>query len=624
MIDKDEEAGRNIIDVMNNLASTPVRAVNLCTPEVTIEHAQDGSIRVRSVRPLGPYPTKLTERLDYWAEQAPDRLFMAKRGTGGAWQKISYREFRTAVRSVGQALLDRGLGAERPVVILSGNSIEHAVLAYAAMYAGIPHAPVSPAYSLLSQDYARLRHIVSLLRPGLVFADRMDRFRPAIDSAVPADAEVLTCDGLQSLAQTPARNVVEEANQRISGDTIAKILFTSGSTGIPKGVINTQRMLCSNQEMLRTVMAFMQDEPPVICDWLPWHHTFGGNHNVGLALFNGGSYYIDDGRVMAGAFDETVRNLREIATTVYFNVPKGWELLVGHLRHDRELRERFFSRVQLLFFAAAGLSQHVWDEIDSIAVETVGRRVFMLTGLGATETAPFALCTNRENSRSGVVGLPVPGVELKLTPVEGKFEARVRGPNMTPGYYREPDKTAQAFDEEGYYRMGDALVPLDPEDLQKGFLFDGRLSEDFKLATGTWVSVGPLRAKFILHCAPWVRDVVIAAPDRDDVAAIILPDLDHCRLLCPDKSGVTPAEIFGDARVREHFAELLHSFAAVNAGSSWRIVRAILLADPLNIDLGEITDKGTVNQKAVLRNRTNLVDELYQKPKSARVIDSAN
>jgi len=546
---------------------------------------------------------RLTDRLAEWAVRTPETTFLAEREANGRWQRISYAEFRSRARRVARALLDRHLTIERPVAILSGNSIAHALVAVGAMYAGIPHAPISPAYALVSSDLKRLRHIFDLLTPGLVFAFNGAQFERAIREVVPADTTLVVCENpppgraAELFDNFVAIEPLRDADSA-GADNVAKILFTSGSTGVPKGVITTHRMLCSNQEMLRTVFPFFAEQPPVVCDWLPWHHTFGGSHNFGLVLYNGGTMYIDHGRPMPGAFDETLRNLGEVAPTVYFNVPKGYELLVEHMAANSAFREHFFSRLQMAFFAAAGLPQHVWDEFDRLALETAGARIPMLTGLGATETAPFALCADKANRRSGVVGLPVPGVELKLAPVNGKLEARVRGPNVTPGFWREGERTRAAFDEEGFYRMGDALRFLDPADPNRGFLFDGRLAEDFKLSTGTWVSVGPLRAKFILHAAPWVKDVVIAGHDRDDVTALIFPD----------------------GGGRDRLEALLRDFARQSTGSSNRIARAIILSEAPSLDAGEVTDKGSINQAAVLRRRAALVERLYSTPYAPEVI----
>jgi len=430
-----------------------------------------------------------------------------------------------------------------------------------------------------------------------------ERLGPALHAAVPAGVEVAVAASL--LLATPPTPDVDRAAARVGPDTVAKILFTSGSTGQPKGVITTQRMLCSNQQMLRQAFPVLTEEPPVLLDWLPWSHTFGGSHNLGLVLANGGSLYLDEGRPVPGQFAETVRNLREIAPTLYFNVPKGYEELARHLDADPDLRRRFFSRVRLLFYAAASLPQPVWDYMDRLAVQATGTRIQWMTGLGSTETAPFALSCRPDVTGAGNVGLPSPGMQLKLAPVDGKLEARVRGPNVTPGYWRDPAQTAAAFDAEGFFRMGDALVFADPDDRQRGFRFDGRVGEDFKLVTGTWVSVGPLRARLVEALSPWVRDLVIAGLDRDYLAVLALP--------------ATP-ETAGDPAVRVALQDRLDLLAAEATGSSTRIRRLAFLTAPLSIDAGELTDKGTINQRGVLRNHAQQVHELYADPPLPHVL----
>jgi feruloyl-CoA synthase len=420
------------------------------------------------------------------------------------------------------------------------------------------------------------------------------------------------------LVHTPAGASLDAAHARVRGDTIAKILFTSGSTGWPKGVINTHRMWSSNQAMACAYFAFLREEPPVIVDWLPWNHTFAGNADMGMILYNGGTLYIDHGKPAPGFFEETVRNLREVAPTMHLNVPRGFEMLVPYLRREPRLRKSFFSRLKVMYYAGAGLSQHVWDELEQLAIETCGERILMLTGLGSTETAPHALFA-KEAGRAGMVGLPAPGVELKLVPTEGKLDARLRGPNITPGYWRQEELTRAAFDEEGFYKLGDALRFVDETAPSRGFMFDGRLAEDFKLATGTWVSVGPLRALFLSHFAPYVQDVVIAGHDRDYVSALIFPNVDACRRISPDAApAAEPKQLLDSAPVRSIFETLLREFARTATGSSNRIVSAILLDEPPSIDAHEVTDKGSINQRAVLDHRAKLVAELYQN--SARAI----
>ena len=608
----------------------PLRPVRLGPASVTVERRSDGAILMRSPEPLAPYPEKLTERLAYWARTTPDRIFLAQRDQTGGWRTLSYAATFAAVRAIAAALIERQVSPERPVAILSGNDIEHALLALAAMHVGIPYAPISVPYSLMSQDFKKLGAIIDILTPGVVFAANGAAFARAIAATVPAGVEVVVITNppngrqatpfadLLDARPTPA---VDAAHAAVAPDTVGKILFTSGSTGQPKGVINTQRMMCSNQAMAGAALPFVSDEPPVIVDWLPWNHTFGSNHNFNLVLHHGGSLYIDEGKPMPGAFEATVRNLRDIAPTIYFNVPKGYEMLLPHLQADRPLRENFFSRLKVLFYAGASLSEHVRDALQALAIGTTGERIIFLSSLGSTETAPLAIACSWDTERVGNIGLPTPGVELKLVPTDGKLEARLKGPNITPGYWRAPALTAEAFDAEGFYKIGDALKFADPAAPAKGLLFDGRLAEDFKLATGTWVSVSPLRAAFIAQCAPLVRDVVFAGADRDEIAALVFPDLEGCRKLAPDLSADAPAaSVLADARVVAAFARLLEPLAEPSRGTSARVRRAILLAEPPSLDIGETSDKGSINQRAVLARRAALVEELYADPPPANVI----
>jgi len=610
--------------------SAPLRAVKLGPADVAVERHSDGTIVMRSPHVVPAYPRMLTERLVHWAKIAPDRIFLAQRDAAGAWRSMSYAQTLAAVRALGAALLARGLNAERPVAILSGNDIEHALIAVAAMHVGIPYAPISVPYSLLSQDFGKLKSIIEILSPGLVFANNGTAFARAIAAALPRAVEVAvtanapadrTTTSLAALLQTPPASAVEAAHARVKPDQAAKILFTSGSTGRPKGVENTHRMLAANQAMIRAAMPFVGEEPPILVDWLPWNHTFGSNHNFGLVLDNGGSLYIDEGKPLPGPIETTVRNLREIAPTIYFNVPKGFEMLLPYLAADGALRDTFFSRLKVLFYAGAGLAQHVLDGFQELAVKTTGERILFMSSLGSTETAPAALSCNWQSERAGNIGVPLPGVTLKLIPCEGKLEARLQGDNIMPGYWRAPELTADAFDEEGFYKIGDALKFADPADPAKGMLFDGRLAEDFKLATGTWVSVGPLRSAFIAHCAPLVRDVVLAGAERDEVTALIFPDVDACRAIAADLASDAPVpHVLGDPRVRAAFARKLGGFAAASTGTSNRIVRAVLLAEPASLDIGEMTDKGSINQRAVLAHRTAIVEALYADPPPPEII----
>ncbi|HEY2137370.1 MAG TPA: feruloyl-CoA synthase [Xanthobacteraceae bacterium] len=611
----------------------PLRAVRLGIPDCTVEHRPDGTILMRARAALGPYPDRITERLIHWAERTPDRVFMADRDPAGAWRTITYAQTLERVRAIAAALLRRDLSVERPIMILSGNDIEHALIGLAAAHVGIPHAPISPAYSLISTDFGKLRHIVGLLNPGLVFAADGAAFWRAIEATVPAGVEVVVTRNpipnrrttpFAALAETPAASAakgdeVEAAFRRVGPDTIVKFLFTSGSTGAPKAVINTQRMWCANQVMIRGALAYFQDEPPVIVDWAPWHHTAGGNHDVGLVLYNGGTFYVDDGKPVPGAIEATVRNLREVAPTWYFTVPKGYEALLPYLRADDALRRTFFSRLKVLWFAGAGISQPVFDEIKRLAIATCGERIAFLTGFGSTETAPCALARTFESEDAANMGVPVAGMTLKLVPRAGKLEARVKGPNVTPGYWRAPALTEQAFDQEGFYRLGDTFRFADPADPARGLLFGGRIAEDFKLSTGTWVHVGPLRATIMEGLAGLARDVVIAGPGRPEIGVLIFPDTEACGRLAPD-AAADAATLATDPRVVAQLRARLQRLASAATGSSNRVTRAMLLTEPPSLDAGEITDKGSLNQRAVLAARAALVETLYAEPPAPGVI----
>ena len=606
-----------------------VRRVRMRTSGATLEHLPGGAMLVRPDEALRPYPKVLTDRLAHWARLTPEKTCIAKRGPGGEWRKLGYAQVLRSIESIGQALLDRGLSAERPVAILSENDLEQFLLTMAGQHVGIPTAPISPAYSLVSKDFGKLRHTFKIVTPGLIFASDGIRYAPAIEAAAGDHVEVVTTTAppdrpkagtfadLLGTAVTPA---VTDAHGKIEPGDVAKFLFTSGSTAMPKAVINTHRMICSNQQMIAQIFGFLEDDPPVIVDWLPWNHTFGGNHDVGIAIYNGGTFYIDDGKPGPGSMERTVRNLRDISTTVYFNVPKGYEDLLPFLRADRELRESFFRRLGLMFYAGAGLSQPVWDAYRELALETCGERIIMATGLGSTETSPMAMQTTWETDRAGTIGIPVPGVELKIVPCGDKLEARVRGPNVTPGYWRQDELTRKVFDEDGFYSFGDAVRLIDANDINKGLLFDGRLAEDFKLANGTWVSVGPLRARIIAQFSPLVRDAVITGLDRDFLGALIFPDLAACHALCPELPEDATREILAHPAVRERFQSLLNALAADSTGSSNRVMRAALMEKPPSLDAGEITDKGSFNQRAVLDRRARLVEQLYLDPAPPSVL----
>jgi feruloyl-CoA synthase len=591
--------------------------------EATVEQRADGSTVIRSTEALQPYPLRLSDRLEHWAREAPDRTLVARRGADGEWRRITFAQMLQRAQAVGQSLVDLGLSAERPVAILSDNDLEHLTLALGAMWAGVPFVPVSPAYSLLSQDHAKLRHILGTVTPGLVFAANAS-FSKAIDAAVPGDTTVVLTEGqiegrtvrsFDSLLQATPGPTLAAAHAGTGPDTIVKFLFTSGSTKNPKGVINTHRMLCANLQMTRQTMAFLAEEPPVLVDWLPWNHTFGGNQNIGITLYNGGTLYIDDGKPTPKGIAETLRNLREISPTIYFNVPKGLEEIASAMDHDTLLRDTLFSRCKAFMFAGASLSQAVWDKLDAHAEASTGERVRIITGLGMTETAPSCTFAVGTDVRSGHIGLPNPGVEVKLVQDAGtgdKTEIRFRGPNVMPGYWRAPEQTAEAFDEEGFYRTGDAVKWLDATNPQRGLLFDGRTAEDFKLSTGTFVSVGPLRAKIILAGDPCFQDAVITGLDRGEVGALIFPRPDECRRLAGLPETTPLPEVLHHPKLRAFFQAVADALWRDATGSATRVARMHVLAEPPSIDKGEVTDKGSINQRAVLAQRAALVEALYE------------
>ncbi|MEO8678429.1 MAG: feruloyl-CoA synthase [Vicinamibacterales bacterium] len=565
-------------------------ALRFAPPLVTVERRHDGSMVLRSPMTLGPCPPSLGHWLVQWSREAPDRVFLADRA-GASWRTVTFAEAFHAARTIGQALLDRGLDGAHPVAILSDNSVDHALVALGAMHVGVPVVPISPAYSLVSTDHAKLKAIFRLVRPGLVFATDTAKFAPALEAlereSTPM-AELLTAS---------ATAEVEKAFARVGPATLAKILFTSGSTGEPKGVINTQRMLTANQQMLAQGWPFVEDRPPVVVDWLPWSHTFGGNHNFNLVLRNGGSLYIDGGKPAPGLIDTTVRNLREIAPTMYFNVPRGFDLLLPFLESDAALRHKFFRHLDMLFYAGSALPQNLWQRIETLASAEHGRTPAMLSAWGSTETSPLATQVHFAIDRAGVVGLPAAGCEIKLVPSAGKLEARVRGPHVTPGYFKNDGLTRAAFDDEGFYRIGDALRLADPAAPSRGLVFDGRVAEDFKLTTGTWVHAGAVRLRLIAAGDPLIQDAVITGHDRDDVGALVF--------LSAAATGMEPAAI------RERIAAALATLAGEPGGSSRCPVRAMVMTEALSIDAGEITDKGYINQRAVLERRAALVGELY-------------
>ncbi len=613
------------------MSLAPFASLHFAPAAVEVDRRADGTQVLRSPQPLQPYARCLGEHLERWAREAPERVFLAERA-GAGWRKLTFGEALREARAIGAALLARGLSAERPAMVLSDNAIDHALLMLGALHVGVPIAPISPAYSLMSKDYAKVKAIAGLLQPGLVYAADGAKFAGVLQAVDFGGAEIVLGAnppaGLQATAFADLRGMpgaeVDRACAAVGPDTIAKFLFTSGSTGEPKGVINTQRMLCSNQQAISQLWPFLaqgENGPPVILDWLPWNHTFGGNHNFNMMLANGGTLYIDEGKPAPGLIEKTVANLREVSPTIYFNVPRGFDTLIPFLEQDAALRKNFFNELQLIFYAAAALPQNLWEKLEQLSVRERGKRTVLVSSWGATETAPMVTSVHYQIERAGVIGLPAPGTELKMVPNQGKLELRVRGPNVTPGYWKRPDLTREAFDEEGFYRIGDAGRFADPNDPVKGVEFDGRIAEDFKLMSGIWVHAGALRVKALALLAPVAQDIVVAGHDREEAGFLVFANPPGCRGLCPDLPAEAPLEqVLADPRVAAQLREGLAKLKVAGGGSSTYATRALLMAEPPSIDANEITDKGYINQRAVLARRAALVERLYAEPPDAAVI----
>jgi feruloyl-CoA synthase len=608
--------------MLNSVSAPPFRELNTVPPAVEVERRGDGSIVLRCPHPLGDYPRNVVAYLRRWANDAPARSFLAQRGPEGIWRHVSHAEMRQQADAIGQALLDRGFGPDSAVMILSGNSLAHAALSLGALTVGVPVAPVSLAYSLMSQDFAKLKHVFELVKPAMIFIEvgkPFERALNALDLAgveivaaamPPAGREVTAFADLLATRPTPA---VEAAYQSVGPDTLAKILFTSGSTGQPKGVVNTQRMLCANQEMAAAVLTERDEDPPVTLDWMPWNHTMAGNASFNRVLRMGGTLYIDDGRPLPGEYEKTISNLREIATTGYSTAPAAFAMLADALERDAALRDKFFSRLKSLGYGGASLPDEVWLRFQKLSVAATGMRVPFTCGWGSTETAPAATALWWAIEGSGNIGLPLPGCEIKMVPAaEGRYELRVRGPHVTPGYLKRPDLTEAAFDEERFYKIGDTAAFVDPDNPALGLKFTGRATEDFKLLTATWVATGPLRLAVLDATSPLLRDVVITGLNRAFIGVLAWPNIAACKELAgPGAATMTPSDTLQAPAVKAALRAALKRHNVNNPGSSTRITRLLLMAEPPSIEANEITDKGYVNQAATLARRAVLVERLY-------------
>ena len=615
----------------------PFRKVDFVETRVNVERRDDGSIVLENPHPMGDPAANVIEPLKKWAAEAPDRVWLAKRRAPepgqefGEWETVTYAQAYDRVRRIAQALIDRGVGPCKPLMILSGNSLEHAMMTYGAMATGAAAVPVSPSYSLISSDYAKLRYVFELIEPQAIFVQDGVMFEKAMGALDVENLSLIHAENpgpafhgstsYEDLLKTEPTDAVDAAYEALDYDTVAKYLFTSGSTGMPKAVITTHRMMCVNAVMAtKLIQEGPDDPPPTLVNWLPWNHVFGGNAVLNNLLTAGGTLYIDGGRPVAGQFAETVQNLREVAPTTYTNVPAAYVMLIEELERDDVLAKNFFSQLRSMGYGGAALNQDLAERMQAVAIRITGERILFTSGYGATETAPTIMNTHWETERMGLLGLPLPGVQIKLVPAGLKMEVRVKGDCITPGYYKNPEKTADAFDEEGFYKLGDAAKFVDEDDPKQGIVFDGRVVEDFKLSSGTWVNAGRMRVQAVEAGGGLINDCLVAGLDEPYVGVLGFPNLPACRKAAGLADDTPADDVVRAPGVLERIAEGLREHNSRNPGSSTQIHRALLLAEPPSLDAGELTDKGYINQSVSLTRRKDMVDKLFADPPGNDVV----
>jgi len=602
------------------------RTSNFKPHDVSGEQRSDGTLLLRSNAEMGDVVDTSADWLHRWSDEAPERIFLAER-SGAGWREETYQSTLQKVRAIAASLLARGMGPDTPILIMSGNGVDHGLLTLAAHYVGVPTAPIAEQYALIPAARERLEHAISLVKPRMAYVVDADKFAHAITIDALAGVEIVASDvgsqsgvtGMDTLLQGDSGVDIDAARGQVTPDSVVKILMTSGSTSAPKGVMTTQRMMCVNQTQIADSLPFLTERPPSVVDWLPWNHVFGGSHNFNMMLANGGSFYIDDGKPLKGLFDRTVENLKMVTGSLVFNVPVGFGMLLQALKSDQDLRQRFFQDLDMIFYAGASLPQDIWQGLEQMALDVKGEVPLMTSSWGLTETAPATMIQQEPTDRSGVIGVPMSGVTLKLVPEEdGRYEVRAKGPNIMPGYYNDPQKTAEAFDDEGYFVTGDAMVFVDPDNMNAGMRFDGRISEDFKLLTGTWVRATALRMSLLGHFAPLAADLVITGQDKSDIGVLIFPNKEAI-----EAAGHALDDVDGmlsDPSLLNALRERLAVWNAENASSSTRIARAAFFAEPASLVDAEITAKGNLNFRKVLQRRSAILDHLYNGSHDAVIV----